>query len=171
MALDSVLLISLGFCYPRSAPFPTDPAKLETPSTYINFDLLYRNELPISPDSKCFPKSPPQNPTRSIHTASAQCCIWQIMVPFHTTIVIYSLTQRWESAIDVWSLAVDNKVDLQTLSYRTLPRRIDKVGSFTPRYIVTEQLPSFACELGGGGTMPSCWPVRKGCSRRIASWR
>ena len=52
------------------------------------------------------------------------------------------------STIDVWSLAVDGKVDLQTLSYRTLPRRIDKVGSFTPRYNTTEQLPSFSCESG-----------------------
>lgn len=55
---------------------------------------------------------------------------------------------RVGSTIDVWSLAVDSKVDLQTLSYRTLPRRADKVGSFTPRYNTTEQLPSFACESG-----------------------
>lgn len=55
---------------------------------------------------------------------------------------------RVGSTIDVWSLAVDGKVDLQTLSYRTLPRRIDKVGSFTPRYNTTEQLPSFSCESG-----------------------
>src|ERR1700761_2186354 len=55
---------------------------------------------------------------------------------------------RVGSKIDVWSLAVDDKVDSHTLSYRTLPRRIDKVGSFTPRYNATEQLPSFACESG-----------------------
>jgi hypothetical protein len=38
MVLDSVvLIISLGFRYARSVQFPADPAKLETPSTYINF--------------------------------------------------------------------------------------------------------------------------------------
>ncbi|KAH8993700.1 hypothetical protein EDB92DRAFT_1796172, partial [Lactarius akahatsu] len=41
--LDSVLLLSLGYRYARSVWYPADPAKLETPSTYINFDLLYRN--------------------------------------------------------------------------------------------------------------------------------
>jgi len=55
---------------------------------------------------------------------------------------------RIGSTIDVWSLAVNSKVDLFELSYHALPRRIDKVGSFTPRYNVTEQLPSFACESG-----------------------
>lgn len=50
--------------------------------------------------------------------------------------------------IDVWSLAVDTKVDLFKLSYNTLPRRIAKVGSFAARYNATEQLPSFACESG-----------------------
>jgi hypothetical protein len=55
---------------------------------------------------------------------------------------------RAGSTIDVWSLAVEAKVDLQTLSYRTLPRHIDKVGSFTPRYNTTEHLPSFSCESG-----------------------
>jgi hypothetical protein len=55
---------------------------------------------------------------------------------------------RIGSTIDVWSLAADAKVGLQTLSYRTLPRRIDKVGSFTPKYNTTEQLPSFTCESG-----------------------
>ena len=55
---------------------------------------------------------------------------------------------RVGSTIDVWSLAVDGKVDLQRLTYRTLPRRVEKVGSFTPKYNTTEQLPSFACESG-----------------------
>jgi len=55
---------------------------------------------------------------------------------------------RVGSTIDVRSLAVDAKVDLRGLSYRTLPRRIDKVGSFTPRCNTTEQLPSFTCESG-----------------------
>ena len=52
------------------------------------------------------------------------------------------------STIDVWSLAVNAKVDLSKLSYNTLPRRIAKVGRFTTRYNATEQLPSFACESG-----------------------
>ena len=54
------------------------------------------------------------------------------------------------AAIDVWSLAVDAKVDLLKLSYKRLPRRIAKVGRFTAaRYNATEQwLPSFACESG-----------------------
>lgn len=52
------------------------------------------------------------------------------------------------STIDVWKLAVSAKVDLLKLSYNVLPRRIAKVGSFTPRNNATEQLPSFACESG-----------------------
>ena len=52
------------------------------------------------------------------------------------------------TAVDVWSLAVDAKVDLLKLSYNVLPRRIAKVGRFTARYNATEQLPSFACESG-----------------------
>jgi hypothetical protein len=54
------------------------------------------------------------------------------------------------STIDVWSLGVNSssKVDLLKLSYSTLPRRVSKVGSFTPRYNATERLPSFACESG-----------------------
>ena len=52
------------------------------------------------------------------------------------------------STIDIWSLAVNSKVDLLELSYNALPRRISQVGSFTPRYNITEQLPSFACESG-----------------------
>ena len=52
------------------------------------------------------------------------------------------------SMIDVWSLALDDKVDLQRLLYRSLPRRIDKVGSFTQTYNTAEQLSSFTCESG-----------------------
>jgi hypothetical protein len=52
------------------------------------------------------------------------------------------------STIDVWSLAVNAKVDLSKLSYNLLPRRIAKVGRFTVTYNATEQLPSFACESG-----------------------
>jgi len=41
--LDCVLFVALGYRYAKVVLFPLDPAKLETPSTYINFDLLYRN--------------------------------------------------------------------------------------------------------------------------------
>ena len=51
--------------------------------------------------------------------------------------------------IDVWSLAVDNEDDPpQRLSHRTLLHQIKKVGSFTPRYNMMEQLPSFTSEAG-----------------------
>jgi hypothetical protein len=55
---------------------------------------------------------------------------------------------RIGSTIDIWALAVDSKVDLPKLSYKTLPRRVSKLGVFTPRYNTTERLPSFACESG-----------------------
>ena len=42
-ALEGVLLISLCFRYARSVWFPAHLTNLETPSTHINFDLLYRN--------------------------------------------------------------------------------------------------------------------------------
>jgi hypothetical protein len=42
-ALDSILLLALGYGYVKAILSPVDPAKLEAPSTYINFDLLYRN--------------------------------------------------------------------------------------------------------------------------------
>ena len=52
------------------------------------------------------------------------------------------------SKIDDWSLMVDAKVDLRRLSHRTLSRYVDRVGTFTPRYDTTEQLPNFACKSG-----------------------
>ena len=64
---------------------------------------------------------------------------------------------RVGSTIDVLSLTVDAKVDLRRLSHRTLPRRVDKVGMFTPRYNTTEQLPSFACKSGTyHAFLPAC---------------
>ncbi|KAN0129147.1 hypothetical protein V8E53_013018 [Lactarius tabidus] len=45
---------SLGFRYALSVWYPTDPAKLETPSTYMNFDLLCRNEAKMKSQ---FPRS------------------------------------------------------------------------------------------------------------------
>ena len=46
---------------------------------------------------------------------------------------------RIGSEIDVWFLTVAGKVHLRTLSFRTLSRRTDKVGSFMPRYKAMEQ--------------------------------
>ena len=44
---------------------------------------------------------------------------------------------------------MDRKVDLWRLSFNTLPRRISKIGTFTPRYNNrTERLPGFRCESG-----------------------
>jgi hypothetical protein len=45
-------------------------------------------------------------------------------------------------------ISVNAKVDLQMLSYKTLPRCVDKVRSFTPKYKTTEQLPSVTGESG-----------------------
>jgi len=42
-ALDGILFLALGYRYARSLLFHVDPTELETPSTYINFDLLYLN--------------------------------------------------------------------------------------------------------------------------------
>ena len=52
------------------------------------------------------------------------------------------------STFNVWSLAVNEKVDLLRLSYNNLPRRLAMVGRFTATYNATEELPSFACESG-----------------------
>ena len=41
--LDCVLFVALGYRYAKTVLFPVDPANLETRSSYINFDLLYRN--------------------------------------------------------------------------------------------------------------------------------
>lgn len=54
-----------------------------------------------------------------------------------------------------------DKVDLPKLSF---PRRIDKVGSFTPRYNTTEQLPS--SQASWGHIMRSCGPAHKGRARK-----
>jgi hypothetical protein len=52
------------------------------------------------------------------------------------------------STIDVWSLAVNGKVNLLKLSYNVLPGRIAMVGRFTVTYNATVELPSFGCESG-----------------------
>ena len=74
---------------------------------------------------------------------------------------------RIGSTIDIWTLEVDSKVDLLKLSFKTLPRRVAKVGVFTPRYNTTERLPSFTCPSGtyhaflltcpDGARKESCW--------------
>ncbi|KAN0129149.1 hypothetical protein V8E53_013020 [Lactarius tabidus] len=165
-ALDIVLLISLGFSYAQSVWYPTDPAQLDTPSTYIKYDLLYRN------GTKTNSKFPP---LQGLPRALAQVSFaepdkifpqWPISIVVQFRVVDYGMencglvlrilefgSEAMEiacvgSTIDVWSLAVDAKVELQTLSNRTLPRRIDRVGSFMPRYNTTEQLLNFTCESG-----------------------
>ncbi|KAH9014621.1 hypothetical protein EDB83DRAFT_2271785 [Lactarius deliciosus] len=186
--LDSVLLLSLGYRYARSVWYPADPAKLETPSTYINFDLLYRNgtkanhrfpkiqglpralaQVSAAEPDRVYPQWPvsfmaaygtipyndrhllvePEISTfvqfRALDYGMENCSL-ALRIPEHGSDAME--IARVGSTIDVWSLAVDAKVDLQTLSHRTLPRRVGKVGSFTPRYNTTEQLPSFACESG-----------------------
>jgi hypothetical protein len=42
-ALDGVLFLALVYRHARCVLFPIDPAKHETPRTYIDFDVLYRN--------------------------------------------------------------------------------------------------------------------------------
>ncbi|KAN0129145.1 hypothetical protein V8E53_013016 [Lactarius tabidus] len=188
-ALDSVLLISLGFRYAQSVWYPTDPAQLDAPSTYINFDLLYRNgtktnsnfppiqglpralaQVSSAEPDKIFPQWPvsylaaygtvPYNDRRLLVEPEVistfvqfraldygmENCSLALRIPEFGSEAME--IARVGSTIDVWSLAVDAKVDLRTLSYRTLPRRIVKVGSFTPKYNMTEQLPSFSCESG-----------------------
>jgi len=58
-ALDGILFLALGYRYACSLLFHVDPTELETPSTYINFDLLLpqrvQNGLSIPYD----PGSPP----------------------------------------------------------------------------------------------------------------
>jgi hypothetical protein len=66
-ALDSVLVLALGYRYAKVVLFPVDPAKLETPSTYINFDLLYRNGTKTSsrfPPIQALPRALAQVSTR-----------------------------------------------------------------------------------------------------------
>ncbi|KAH8991481.1 hypothetical protein EDB86DRAFT_1607487 [Lactarius hatsudake] len=186
--LDSALLLSLGYRYARSVWYLADPAKLEAPSTYINFDLLYRNgtrtnhrfppihglpralaQVSAAEPDKVYPQWPvsfmaaygtvPYNDRRLLVEPEISTfvqfraldygmenCSLALRIPEYGSDAME--IARVGSTLDVWSLAVDSKVDLRTLSYRTLPRRVDKVGSFAPRYNTTERLPGFACESG-----------------------
>jgi len=56
--LDGVLPLALAYRYASMALFPLDPAKLETPRTYINFDLLYRNGTKYTSSIPSDPRSP-----------------------------------------------------------------------------------------------------------------
>ena len=75
-------------------------------------------------------------------------CSLVLRIPEHGSDGAMEMAHIGSTTFDVWSLAANAKVDLLKLSYNALPRRIAKVGHFTPRYNVTEQLPSFACESG-----------------------
>jgi hypothetical protein len=57
-----VLLISLCSRDAWSVQFPTDLTKLETPRTYINCDLLYRQFLPIQDISRVLAQESPAEP-------------------------------------------------------------------------------------------------------------
>jgi len=187
--LDCLLFLALGCRYANSVLFPVHPANLETASTYINFDLLYRNGTKTSflfppiralpralaqvssrePD-RVYPQWPtsflapygrvPQNDRRllvdpeistyvqfRVLDYGMENCSLALRIPEYGSDRAMEI-ERIGSTIDVWSLAVNAKVDLLKLSYQILPHRIAKVGSFTPRYNVTEQLRSFACESG-----------------------
>ncbi|KAH9979595.1 hypothetical protein BGW80DRAFT_1279156, partial [Lactifluus volemus] len=204
---------------------PVDLAKLDAPSTYINFDLLYRNGTKTNsrfPPIQALPRALAQVSAREPDKVYPQ---WPVSflapygsVPYNDrhllvdpeVIRFYSLIAasranhrkistfvqfraldygmencslalhipehgsesmeiaRIGTTIDVWSLAVDfNKVDLRTLSHRTLPDRVSKVGTFTPKYNTTERLPSFTCKSGTyhaflltcpeGVDRESCW--------------
>jgi len=75
-------------------------------------------------------------------------CSLVLRIPEHGSGGVMEMAHVGSTTIDVWSLAVNAKVDLFKWSYNVLPRRIAKVGRFTARYNATEQLPSFACESG-----------------------
>ena len=75
-------------------------------------------------------------------------CSLVLRIPAHGSDGAMEMAHIGSSIIDVWSLAVNAKVDLLKLSHNALPRRIAKVGTFTVRYNATEELPSFPCESG-----------------------
>ncbi|KAH9058102.1 hypothetical protein EDB87DRAFT_1564383 [Lactarius vividus] len=155
---DSVLFLSLGYRYAQSVWYPADPAKLETPSTYINFDLLYRNgtktktshrfppiqglpralaQVSAAEPDKVYPQWPvsfmaaygtvPYNDRRLLVEPEVgsqlfaqfraldygmENCSLALRIPEYGSDVME--IARIGSTIDVWSLALDSKVDLQT---------------------------------------------------------
>ncbi|KAI0300035.1 hypothetical protein B0F90DRAFT_1726125 [Multifurca ochricompacta] len=206
-ALDSILLLALGYRYTKTVLFHVDPRKLETPSTYINFDLLYRNGTKTNlrfPSIQGLPRALAQVSSREPDKVDPQWPVSYLApygsVPYNdrhllvepeiSTFVQFRVLDygmencslalhipeygsetmeiaRIGSTIDVWSLAVDSKVDLLEISFRTLPRRVSKIGTFTPRFNTTELLPSFTCQSGTyhaflltcpeGARKENCW--------------
>ena len=73
-------------------------------------------------------------------------CSLMLHFPEYRSEAMMEITSVGSSMIDVWFLALDDKADLQRLSYRSLPHRIDKVGSFTQTCNATGQLSSFTRE-------------------------
>jgi len=186
--LDSILLLVLGYRYAKTVLFPADPAKLETPSTYINFDLLYDNGtktnshfIPIQAlpralaqvssrePAKIYPQWPvsflaqygsvPYNDRRLLVDPEISTFVQFRALDYgmENCSLVLRIPQidsdamevaRIGSTIDIWSLEVNSKIDLLKLSFNTLPRRVSKVGVFTPRYNTTEKLPSFTCPSG-----------------------
>ncbi|KAI0287744.1 hypothetical protein BC826DRAFT_1042288, partial [Russula brevipes] len=73
-------------------------------------------------------------------------CSFALHIPEHGSDAME--IARIGATIDIWAVAVDSEVDLPKLSYETLPRRVSKLGVFTPRYNTMKRLPSFACESG-----------------------
>lgn len=111
----------LGFHYDQPYRISADPSKLETSSTSIIIDL--RN------GTKMNSVLPPIHP--------------QLPVLFRAAYGGMEIAR-----FDVWFAAVGNNVDPQRVSYRTLPHRINEVGTFKPRYNTTQQPLSFTRESG-----------------------
>ncbi|KAI9439097.1 hypothetical protein H4582DRAFT_2075755 [Lactarius indigo] len=127
--LDSVLLISLGYRYAQSVWYPADPTKLETPSTYINFDLLYRNGTktdhrfpPIQVSFMAAYGTVPYNDRRLLVEPEISTfvqfraldygmenCSLALHIPEYGSDAME--IAHLGSTIDVWSLAVDSKID------------------------------------------------------------
>ena len=55
-------------------------------------------------------------------------CNLVLHFPEYGSETMMEVTRVGSSMIDVWPLALYDKVDLRRRSYRCLPRRIDKVG-------------------------------------------
>ncbi|KAI9439090.1 hypothetical protein H4582DRAFT_2128612 [Lactarius indigo] len=152
--LDSVLLLPPGLRL-----FPVHLVRCgrhesETSSTYTNFDLLCCNGTKTSsrfpdPILPCLLVRVAQNPAIMSIRSSQQ--LWWLVVSFRTKVVEPETQRLWR---------VGTKVELRRFSHTNLPRRMDKVGSFTPWYNTTDQLPSFRCELGPNGLSASKTDLR-----------
>jgi len=97
--LDCLLFLALGCRYANSVLFPVHPANLETASTYINFDLLYRNGTKTSflfPPIRALPRALAQvlleNPTGSTRNGPRRSL--RRMAESHRMIDVCSSTLR-----------------------------------------------------------------------------